>query len=271
MRFPIIIFFLLGVLTGCERSVRERRSAESESTERPAAIEIDRDSPIDPRALPMADESAVGAIVLCDLSYIGEAQPRSAQHALPAGFIERRLVRCYAPTGEGDLDLLIPEAFHIASGELEEGERIRVKIRSLNGGFEGAPVADLLTAVGRSPIEPPPPPEIAPIAARDSFAPGGPLRVDSIGKCAIAWHGRFRRTPARRSPRYPHFARFSVDVACRSADSEDIVELVFAEEHAIAALGLRRGRIVDLRMLRVEPPSSGATSVVGFAVRDASQ
>lgn len=271
MRFPIIVFFLLGVLIGCERSARDRRAPEPEGVDRIAAIDLDTDSPLDPRVLPMTGEGAIGAITLCDLSYVGDAQKKRAQQSLPQGFAERRIVRCHAPTGEGDLDLLIPEAFHMASGEIHQGERVRVKIRSVDGGFEGAPIADLMTIVGSSPIEPPPPAEIAPIAARDSFAPGGPLRVDAIGKCAIAWHGKFRQMPAKRSQRYPHFARFRVDLACRAVDSEEIVELVFAEEHAVAALGLRRGRIVDLRMLRVEPPSSGALSVVGFAVRDPSE
>lgn len=271
MRIPIIVFFLLGVLVGCERSTRERRAPEPESAEQAPAIELDTGSPLDPRMLPMAGDAAIGAVALCDLSYIGEAQARRAQYPLPQGFAERRLIRCHAPTGEGDLDLLIPEAFQTASGEINVGERVRVKIRSVDGGFEEAPVAELQTIVGASPIEPPPPAEIAPIAARDSFAKGGSLRADDIGKCAIAWHGKFRRTPIRRSPRYPHFARFRVDLACRTVESEDIVELVFAEEHAVAALGLRRGRIVDLRMLRVEPPSSGALSVVGFAVRSGAE
>lgn len=218
----------------------------------------------------MAGEDAIGAIVFCDLSFIGDAQEKRAQEPLPLGFAERQLVRCHAPTGEGDLDLLIPEAFQMASGELNHGERVRIKLRSVDGGFEDAPIAELLALVGPSPLEPPPPAEIAPIVARDSFARGGPLRADDIGKCAIAWHGKFKRTPSRRTQRYPHFARFRVDLACRAVDSEEIVELVFAEEHAIAAMGLRRGRIVDLRMLRVEPPSSGAMNMVGFAVRGGS-
>lgn len=254
-------------LSACERAPRERRLPVPDLRGGEPSIELDPDAPLDPRVIPLIPDGLVGTDRLCDLSFVGEPAPSRGAHRLPEGILERRIVRCFASTGEGDLDLHIPAALAEDASALAAKRRIRIRVRSVDGGFEQKPVAELRAVLGESPLDPPPPAELAVMAARDPFGDRDLLPAGQTGRCAIAWVGTFRPVPENERPRRPPGARHEVMLACRHVLGDDEVKLVFPDRLASAALGLRRGRIVELRVLSREGPS-GSLPITVFALRD---
>jgi hypothetical protein len=265
-----ISHFVLGsilLLAACERAPRERRLPVPDLRGGGVVIELDADAPIDPRVIPLAPEDVVGTHRICDLAFVGEPAVSTGAYPLPPGIGERRVVRCFAATGEGDVDLHVPETFDGSAAPLAAKRRIKVRVRSADGGLEGAPLVELVGVLGESPLEPPPPSELAVMAARDRFGDRDLLPPGQTGRCAIAWAGRFTPIPEAERARRPPGARHRARLACRHNLGEDEVELVFSDRRASAALGLRRGRIVELRVLSREGPA-GSLPITVFALRD---
>jgi hypothetical protein len=267
---PVFVLACALLLVSCERTPKERRLPLPDLRGGGDSLEIDPAAPIDPRVIPLAAERVVGTVRLCDLGLIGDPSGGTAAYPLPSGIAERRLVRCYAATGEGDVDLLVPEALAGAASPLGVKRRVRFRVRSAGGGFEGAPQAELMAVVGEAPLEPPPPAEMAVMAARDRFGDREALPAGQTGRCAIAWVSRFRPVPDTERSRRPPGANHEVTLACRHSLGEDEVELVFSDQRASAALGLRRGRIVELRVLSREGPG-GVLPITVFALRDSDE
>jgi hypothetical protein len=264
---PLCVLACSLLLSSCERSAKERRLPVPDLRGGGATLELDPAAPIDPRVIPLTADGVVGTVRFCDLAFVGEPAGATGAYPLPAGIAERRLVRCYAATGEGDVDLFVPEGLAGTASPLAVKRRVRIRVRSADGGFEEAPVAELLAVVGEAPLEPPPPSEMAVMAARDRFGDREALPAGQSGRCAIAWVGRFKPVPEAERSRRPPGANYEVTLACRHTLGEDEVELVFSDQRASAALGLRRGRIVELRVLSREGPRGGLPITV-FALRD---
>jgi hypothetical protein len=269
IRGAISYFMLICVLSlaACERAPRERRLPVPDLRGGGVVLELDADAPIDPRVIALAPERVVGTDRICDLAFVGEPAVSTGSYPLREGIAERRVVRCFAATGEGDVDLHVPDAFVGSGPPLAVKRRIKVRVRSVDGGFEGAPLVELVGVLGDSPLEPPPPAELAVMAGRDRFGDRDLLPPGQTGRCAIAWAGRFTPIPEAERARRPPGARHRTRLACRHNLGEDEVELVFSDRRASAALGLRRGRIVELRVLSREGPA-GSLPITVFALRD---
>jgi len=122
-------------LSACERAPRERRLPVPDLRGGEPSIELDPDAPLDPRVIPLVPDGLVGTDRLCDLSFVGEPAPSRGAHRLPEGILERRIVRCFASTGEGVPGLAQRIADHrahlAAAGRLEEARRRRVRAEVL--------------------------------------------------------------------------------------------------------------------------------------------
>src|SRR5690606_32983860 len=134
--FSLITLACALVLPSCERAPKERRLPVPDLRGGGAALEIDPAAALDPRVIPLDPAHIVGTRRICDLAFVGEAGASTGAYRLPPGIAERRTVRCYAATGEGDVDLLVPEALAGPSTPLTVKRRIRLLVRSADGGFE---------------------------------------------------------------------------------------------------------------------------------------
>lgn len=160
---------------------------------------------------------------------------------------QRMSVRCVAPTGESwaDLEFLATRASHVA--EVVPGARIRVQIRSADGGFFDYPIVDFVETVGAAPesaLE-------APHAATPTLGTGFDLRsvasdpalIGTTIECAVAHASDIDvldPADARRRS-YPAGVQNRMTIRCRHAAGEEWADLIFMPAQALSALYVSRG------------------------------
>lgn len=163
---------------------------------------------------------------------------------------QRMSVRCVAPTGESwaDLEFLATRASHVA--EVVPGARIRVRIRSADGGFFDYPVVDFVETVGEAPAAT----LATPRAVTATLAAGfdlrsiasDPARIGTMIECAVAHASDIDALdPAdvrRRS--YPAGVQNRMTIRCRHAAGEEWADLIFMPAQALSALYVDRGDVI---------------------------
>jgi hypothetical protein len=156
-------------------------------------------------------------------------------------------VRCVAPTGESwaDLEFLATRASHVA--EVVPGARIRVRIRSADGGFFDYPVVDFVETVGEAPeaaLASPHPAVTSTAVAFDlrSIAED-PALIGTTIECAVAHASDIDALDPgdvrRRS--YPAGVQNRMTIRCRHANGEEWADLIFMPAQALSALYVDRG------------------------------
>ncbi|MDQ3037641.1 MAG: hypothetical protein M3Y87_34930, partial [Myxococcota bacterium] len=94
---------------------------------------------------------------LCDVAAAGRLEPieqvegAETERRYSEGASQRMSIQCAAPTGESWADLAFTPTNAARAAEVEPGARIRVRIRSADGGFFDYPIADFAGVVGRAP------------------------------------------------------------------------------------------------------------------------
>lgn len=199
---------------------------------------------------------------LCDVAAAGRLEPIEepedradgdpARRRYSDGATQRMSVQCAAPTGESWADLAFTPTNASHAPEVTPGARIRVRIRSADGGFFDYPIVDFVGAAGRAAVR-------ATEAGRTPAAPAAvptgfdlrqiandPALVGSTQDCAISHAGDIDILDARdvRRRSYPAGVQNRMTVRCRHTAGEEWADLVFMPAQARSALHVRRGSVI---------------------------
>lgn len=193
----------------------------------------------------------------CDVIFSGrpEAVEGDEQERYETDAAQRMAIKCHAPTGEGWADLVFsPEASSHVS-EVTRGRRVRVRILAPDGGYFDYPIVQFVSVEGSDP-------ELARIAPRAQPAtiPNGfdlsalrddPATVGTTQQCAVAFVDEIDliRAHDRRRRSYPAGVQNRMTVRCKHAGGEEPADLVFMPAQALAALTVRRGEVVPVRVI----------------------
>lgn len=160
---------------------------------------------------------------------------------------QRMSVRCVAPTGESwaDLEFLATRASHVA--EVVPGARIRVNVRSADGGFFDYPIVDFVETVGAAPESALDTTHATPPVLGTGFdlraVTSDPALIGTTIECAVAHASDIDVLDpgdARRRS-YPAGVQNRMTIRCRHAAGEEWADLIFMPAQALAALYVSRG------------------------------
>jgi hypothetical protein len=192
----------------------------------------------------------------CDVVFSGRAEaidgPDAARYPVPA--VQRMAIKCTAPTGEGWADLVFTRQTASRAGQVQRGRRIQVRLLSADGGYFDYPVVQLESVEGENP-------ELLRVSARHEPAavPNGfdlaqlsrqPALIGTAQECAVAFADEIVMVqPADRRRSYPSGAQNRMTVRCKHAGGDEPADLVFMPGQALAALSVRRGEVVPVRVV----------------------
>jgi hypothetical protein len=269
MRLPASFFSVLG-LAGCcvnpfvntdTQSPTSPGSPELEAThsleeDEPALQERSTDAleaGFDMRLVRVQPGVHLGTEQACDVSaagrleHIEEALESEEPSPYGEGASDRMSIQCASPTGESWADLTFTITNKSHAPEVQPGTRVRVQVRTADGGYFDYPVVDFVALAGRAPSHP----EIRTSSTTTSAAfdlrlvQQNPGLVGSAVDCAISHVSDIDILhPAdlrRRS--YPAGAQNRMTVRCRHTSGEEWADLVFMPAQARSALYVRRGDV----------------------------
>jgi hypothetical protein len=164
---------------------------------------------------------------------------------------QRMSIRCVAPTGESwaDLEFLATRASHVA--EVVPGARIRVNIRSADGGFFDYPIVDFVETVGLAPESAMAAPHVAVPTVGVAFdlrtIADDPALIGTTIECAVAHASDIDMldpADARRRS-YPAGVQNRMTIRCRHQTGEEWADLIFMPAQALSALYVDRGDTIS--------------------------
>lgn len=172
----------------------------------------------------------------------------------PIEAAQRIAVKCHAPSGQGWVDLLLPSSLSRRVSEIGRGRRLRIRILAAEGGYFDYPIAELVAIEHRNPrlAEDARP---GPIALPNGFdlrsLASHPGRVGTTQSCAVSLAGDIDliQPTDRQSRNYPAGVQNRMTVRCKHAGGEENADLLFMPAQALAALRVRRGAVVPVRIL----------------------
>jgi hypothetical protein len=194
----------------------------------------------------------------CDVVFTGRPEGVEGRDAerYQADVAQRMAIKCHAPTGEGWADLIFARNQVSQVAEVRRGRRLRVRILTADGGYFDYPVVQLVSVEGEHPELARLPQRSAtqvavPIGFALSALRDDPTLVGSIQPCAVAFADEIGLidTNDRRRRSYPAGVQNRMTVRCKHANGEEPGDLVFMPSQALAALGVRRGETVPVRII----------------------
>lgn len=169
---------------------------------------------------------------------------------------ERMSVRCNAPTGESWADVQFTTTDSSHATEILPGTRIRIRIRTADGGFFDYPIVDYVATVGASPTERT---RRGGDALGSALTTGFDLRamesdpslVGTTQECAIAHAGDVELVESAEARRrsYPAGVQNRITIRCRHAGGEEWGDLVFMPPSALQALHVGRGDVIRVMLV----------------------
>lgn len=192
----------------------------------------------------------------CDVSFTTrpEAVENDDTDRYEIDAAHRMAVSCHAPTGSGWADLIYSPEHVSQASEVERGKRIRVRVLSADGGYEDYPIVQFVAIEGDSPERPTTP------RAQQTTVPNGfdlsvladdPGLIGSTQECAVAGTDAVDlvRPADRRRRTYPAGIQNRMTVRCKHQGGEVPADLVFMPAQALAALQVRRGEVIPVRVI----------------------
>lgn len=192
----------------------------------------------------------------CDVVFTGRPEGIEGRDAerYPLQVSQRVAIKCHAPTGEGWADLVVARAQVSQLSEVRRGRRLQVRILTADGGYFDYPIVQLVSVEGdhpglarpQRPTLPSVPNGFALSALRDD-----PTLIGSAQHCAIAFSDEIDLVQAndRRRRSYPTGVQNRMTIRCKHAGGEEPADLVFMPSQALAALSIRRGELVPVRVI----------------------
>ncbi len=170
----------------------------------------------------------------------------------------RMAVSCHAPSGDGWADLIFSPEQASQVSEVRRGRRVRVRILTADGGYVDYPIVQFVAVDGEDP-------ELArePPHAQSTSVPNGfnlqrlrdePGLIGTTQTCAVATSDEITlvRPSDRRHRSYPAGIQNRLTVRCKHAGGEELADLVFMPAQALAALTVRRGEQIPVRIISRE-------------------
>lgn len=193
----------------------------------------------------------------CDVIFTGRPEAVDGQKAnrYEIEASQRMAIKCHSPTGEGWADLVFsPEnGSHVA--EVRRGRRLRVRILAADGGYFDYPVVQFVALDGDNP-------DLGRITSRSAsvnvsngfnlaLLRQDPTLVGTTQDCAVSFADEIDlvRPNDRRRRSYPAGVQNRMTVRCKHAQGEEPADLVFMPAQALAALRVRRGEVVPVRVI----------------------
>ena len=193
----------------------------------------------------------------CDVIFSGRPEAVEGEDAAryEEDYVQRMAIKCHAPSGEGWADLVFsPEAADSVSG-VTRGRRVRVRILAPDGGYFDYPIVQFVSLEGVNPelarVTPRPTPSSVPSGFDLSALAEGPALVGTTQQCAVAFADEIDlvRPNDRRRRSYPAGVQNRMTVRCRHGGGEEPADLVFMPAQALAALSVRRGEVIPVRVI----------------------
>ena len=164
-------------------------------------------------------------------------------------------VRCHAPAGNSWADLIFSPEHASAVQEIRRGSRVRVRILTSDGGEHDYPIVQFVEIEGYDPAL-----AESDLHAQPSSVPNGfnlrrladePGLIGTTQQCAVARTEPvdLLRPDDRRERNYPAGIQNRMTVTCKHANGEEHADLVFMPAQALAALSVRRGEVVPVRII----------------------
>lgn len=168
---------------------------------------------------------------------------------------QRMSVRCTAPTGESWADVQFTTTDSSHAAEIVPGTRIRIRVRTADGGFFDYPIVDFIATLGPSPAGR----EHRTGEGGNALTTGFDLRamesdpslVGTTQECAITHAGDIELVESADARRrsYPAGVQNRITVRCRHAGGEEWGDLVFMPSQALSALHVGRGDVVRVMLV----------------------
>ncbi len=193
----------------------------------------------------------------CDVIFSGRPEAVEGDDAerYEADVVQRMAIKCHAPTGEGWADLVFSrdQAAHVS--DVSRGRRVRVRILAADGGYFDYPIVQFVGAEGENPELARLAPRSQPVSVPNGFdlsaLPDDPAMIGTVQQCAVAFADEIDLVQPndRRRRTYPAGVQNRMTVRCKHSGGEEPADLVFMPAQALAALGVRRGEVVPIRII----------------------
>jgi hypothetical protein len=199
----------------------------------------------------------VNTVQRCNVVFANrpEAVDTRASHLYAADVAQRMTIRCHAPTGDGWADLIFTAAQAARVGQVEPGARLRIRIQTPDGGFFGYPIVQFESVEGRDASLLSIAPRAGPATLTNGFDLRGladdPSLVGTTQQCSIAFADEIDLVDIneRRRRSYPAGIQNRMTVHCKHGSGEEPADLVFMPAQALAALNVRRGEVIPVRVI----------------------
>ena len=193
----------------------------------------------------------------CDVIFSGRPEAvegrEAARYELDAA--HRMAIKCHAPSGVGWADLVFSPEAASSVDEVRRGRRVRVRILAADGGYFDYPVVQFVRVEGENPELAHAAPRAQPASVANGFdltnLRDEPGLVGTTQDCAVAFADEIELVQPndRRRRAYPAGIQNRLTVRCKHAGGEEPADLVFMPAQALAALGVRRGEVVPVRVI----------------------
>lgn len=199
----------------------------------------------------------IRSVQACDVMFSGRPEAVLGEDAAryQADVVQRMAIKCHAPTGEGWADLVFAPADAAQVSQVRRGRRVRVRILKADGGYFDYPVVQFVGAEGDNPELARMEPRAQPLGVSNGFDLGDvredPALLGSVQECAVAFSDEIHivQPNDRRRRSYPTGVQNRMTVRCKHAGGEESADLVFMPAQALAALGVRRGQVIPVRII----------------------
>jgi hypothetical protein len=236
----------------------DEESRRSIQPEQPAVQPADRGSDpgagFDIRLVRVQPGVHIDTVQPCDVIYHGrpESVEGHAAERYRVSAIQRMAIKCIAPTGEGWADLVFTRDTARRAQEIRRLHRVRVRILSADGGSFNYPIVQFVALEADNPqlSEPRSAPTNVPNGFDFSALRDDPGLVGTAQQCAVSFADEIDMVPAadrRRS--YPAGVQNRISIHCKHAGGEEPADLVFMPAQALAALTVRRGEVIPVRVI----------------------
>ncbi|MGF1466029.1 MAG: hypothetical protein ACFCGT_07830 [Sandaracinaceae bacterium] len=240
---------------GSPRASARRSLAPAQAAVQPAGPSEDSEAGFDVRLVRVQPGIHLRSVQPCDAVFAGRPEAVGAEQAAtyPLEVAYRLAIKCRALTGEGWADLVVPPELADRVNEVRRGRRLRVRLLSADGGYFDYPIVALASLEPEAPS--PPAPRAEPARVEPAFdlrrLADDPALLGTEQVCAVTYAADIDVVGIddQRRHSYPTGIQNRMTVRCRHAGGEEPADLVFMPAQALAALTVRRGSRVRVRVI----------------------
>lgn len=241
---------------GDPRAESRRSIAPEQPAVQPAGHGNDPGAGFDIRLVRVQPGVHLQTVQPCDVIFSGRAEAvegaDAERYEVPA--VQRMAIKCLAPTGEGWADLVFTAQTAARAPDVQRGRRLRVRLLTADGGYFDYPIVQLESIEGDNPdlarLGPRREPTTVPNGFDLAQLSSDPALVGTAQECAVAFADEIDLVqPADRRRSYPAGVQNRMTVRCKHATGDHPADLVFMPAQALAALTVRRGEVVPVRVV----------------------